>query len=80
MRTTNVDQVLPYISGMFLWLSNTKRMTFGRSKTVWNIIIHCLLASDEINSFYECQSCFFGKHVSSVLVLLVNIELTSTLF
>ena len=33
MRTTNVDQVLPSISSMFLWLSNTKSMTFGTSWT-----------------------------------------------
>ena len=50
MSSTNVDQVLPNILGMFLRLSNTKNMTFGRSKTVSNILIRCSIASDEINS------------------------------
>ena len=56
MRTTNVDQVLPSISSMFLWLSDTKRMTFGRSKSASNTFILCLIVSDETNSlrdFYD---------------------------
>ena len=50
MRSTNVAQVLPNILEMFLRLSKTKRMTFGCSKTVSNILIRCSIASGEINS------------------------------
>ena len=56
MRTINVDQVLPNISSMFLWLSNTKSMTFGRSKSVPNTLILCLIVSDKTNilrDFYD---------------------------
>ena len=53
MRSTDVDQMLPNITGMFLRLSKTKSMTFGRSKTVSNIIIRCLIASEEINSLCD---------------------------
>ena len=53
MRSTDVDQVLPKMTGMFLGLSRTKSMTFGRSKTVSNILIRCLIASDEINSLCD---------------------------
>ena len=55
MRSTNVDQVLPNISGMFLWLSKTKSIIFGRSKTVSNILIRCYIASDDINNFCVCD-------------------------
>ena len=53
MRSTDVDQMLPNITRMFLRLSQTKSMTFGRSKTVSNILIRCLIASDEINSLCD---------------------------
>ena len=53
MRSTNVDQVLPNIIGMFLGLSKTKSMTIGRSKTVSNILIRCSMVSDEINNFCD---------------------------
>ena len=53
MWPTDVDQVLPNITGMFLWLSKTKSMTFGRSKTVSNILIRCLIASFEVNTFCD---------------------------
>ena len=49
MKSTDVDQMLPNIKGMFLRLSNTKIMTFGCSKTVSNILIRCPIVSDEIN-------------------------------
>ena len=51
--STNVDQVLPIISGMALWFSKNKSMTFERSKTVSNILIRCPVASDEINTFCD---------------------------
>ena len=53
MWPTDVDQVLPNITGMFLWLSKTKSMTFGRSKTVSNILIRSPIASDEVNTFCD---------------------------
>ena len=53
MRPTDVEQMLPNITGMFMWLSKTKSMTFGRSKTVSNILIRCPIASDEINSLCD---------------------------
>ena len=53
MRTTNVEQVLPSISSIFLWLSDTKSMTFGHSKTVSNILIRCPIASDDINNLCD---------------------------
>ena len=53
MRSTDVDQMLPNITGMFMWLSKTKSMTFGRSKTVSNILIRCPIASEEINSLCD---------------------------
>ena len=53
MRPTDVDQMLPNITGMFMWLSKTKSMTFGRSKTVSNILIRCPIASDDINSLCD---------------------------
>ena len=51
--TKDVEQMLPHITGMFLWLSKTKSMTFGRSKIVSNIIIWFLIASDQINSLCD---------------------------
>ena len=53
MRSTDVDQMLPNITGMFLRLSKTKSMTFGRSKTVSNIVIRCLIACEEINNLCD---------------------------
>ena len=53
MRSTDVDQMLPNITEMFLRLSKTKRMTFGRFKTVSNVFIWCPIASDEINTFCD---------------------------
>ena len=53
MRSTDVDQMLPNITGMFLRLSKTKSMTFGRFKTVPNILIRCPIASDEINTLCD---------------------------
>ena len=57
MRSTNVDQVLPSIKGMFLGLSKTQSMTFGRSKTVPNILIQCPIVSDKINSLLDFLDC-----------------------
>ena len=53
MRSTDVEQMLPNVTVVFMWLSNTKRMTFGRSKTVSNVFIWCPIASDEINTFCD---------------------------
>ena len=55
MRSIDVDQMLPNITGMFMWLSKTKSMTFGRSKTVSNILIRCLIASIsvQVNTFCD---------------------------
>ena len=53
MRSTDVDQVLPKMTGMLLGLSRTKSMTFGRSKTGSNILIRYPIASDEINSLCD---------------------------
>ena len=53
MRSTDVDQMLPNITGMFLWLFKTKSMTFGRFKTVSNILIRCPIVSDEINTLCD---------------------------
>ena len=53
--------MLPTIAGMFLWLSTTKSMTFGRSKTVSNIFIWCPIASNEINSL-----CHFFDFVGNL--------------
>ena len=53
MRSTDVDQMLPNITGMFMWLSKTKSMTFGRSKTVSSVLIRCPIASDEMNSLCD---------------------------
>ena len=39
LRSINVDQVLPKMTRVFLWLSGTQSMTFMRSKTVSNILI-----------------------------------------
>ena len=36
-----------------MWLSKTKSMTFGHSKTVSNILIRCPIASDEINNLCD---------------------------
>ena len=49
MRSTDVDQMLPNITGVFPLLSKPKIMTFERSKTVSNILIRCSIASDKIN-------------------------------
>ena len=53
MRSTDVDQVLSTMTRMFLCLSVTKTMTFGRSKTLPNILIWCLIAFDEINNLCD---------------------------
>ena len=53
MRSPDVDQMLPNIKGMFLGLSETKSMTFGRSKTVSNILIRCFIASDKVNTLND---------------------------
>ena len=53
MRPTDVDQMLPNITGMFMRLSKTKSITFGRSKTVSNTLIRCPIASEEINSLCD---------------------------
>ena len=53
MRSADVDQMLPNITRMFLRLSKTKSMTFRRSKTVSNILIRCLIASDKINTLND---------------------------
>ena len=54
MRSTDVDQMLANITGMFMWLSETKSMTFRLSKTVSNILITCPIASEEIHTFCVC--------------------------
>ena len=54
MRSTDVDQILPNITWIFLRRSKTKSMTFGCFKTVSNTLIQCLIASDEINTFCVC--------------------------
>ena len=53
MRSTDVDHVLPKMTGMFLGLSRIKSMTFGRSKTVSNILTRCFIASDKINTLND---------------------------
>ena len=53
MRSTDVDQVLPKMTGMFLGLSRIKSMTFARSKTVSNILIRCLMAYDKMNTLND---------------------------
>ena len=45
--------MLPNITGVFIWLSKTKSMTFERSKTVSNILIRSPIASDEVNTFCD---------------------------
>ena len=54
MRSINVDQVLPNLKEIFLRLSKTKSMTFGRPKTVSNILVRCPIASEDINTFCVC--------------------------
>ena len=53
MRSTNMNQVLPQMKSILLWLFGTKSMTFRRSKTVSNIFIGFLIASDEINNLCD---------------------------
>ena len=53
--------MLPNITKMFLRLSQTKSMTFGRSKTVSNILIRCLIASNEIINL--CDFLDFVEHL-----------------
>ena len=53
MRSTDVDQVLSIMTRMFLWLSVTKTMTFGRSNTLSHILIWCLIGFDEINNLCD---------------------------
>ena len=60
MRSTNVDQVIPKMKRILLWLFGTKSMTFRRSKTVSNIFIGFLIASDEINNLCDFLD-FVGK-------------------
>ena len=48
-----LNKCYPTSKGMFLWLSNTTSMTFGRSKTLSNILIWCLIALDEINNLCD---------------------------
>ena len=65
MRSTDVDQVLPKMTGMLLGLSRTKSMTFGRSKTVSNILIRRFIASDKsntLNDFVEKLWIHTHKH------------------
>ena len=73
MRPTDVDQMLPNITGMFMWLSKTKSMTFGRSKTVSNILIRCPIASDEINTFCVCVS--FHKFSTKIQEITQTVDL-----
>ena len=61
MRSADVDQMLPNIAGVFLRLSKTKSMTFGRSKTVSNILIRCPIISDDINSL--CRFLDFVRNL-----------------
>ena len=53
MGSTDVDQVLPKMTVMFLRLSRAESMTFGRFKTVTNILIRLLIASDKINTLND---------------------------
>ena len=53
MRSTDVDQMLPNITRVFLRLSQTKSMTFWRSKTVSNILIPCPILSVEIKNLCD---------------------------
>ena len=53
MRSTDVDQMLPNITRMFLRLYKTKSMALGRSKIVSNILIRCPISSDEINNLCD---------------------------
>ena len=53
MRSTDVDQVLPKMTGMFLGLSRIKSITFRHSKTLSNILIRCLIAYDKINTLND---------------------------
>ena len=57
MRSTDVDQVLPIMKRMFLWLSVTKTLTFERSKSLSNILIWWLIAFDEIHNLYDFLDC-----------------------
>ena len=57
MMSTDVDQVLPIMKRMFLWLSVIKTMTFERLKTLSNILIWCLIAFDEIHNLFDFLDC-----------------------
>ena len=62
MRSTDVDQVLPIMTRMFLWLLGTRIMTFGHSKTISNICIGCVITADEIIIFaFVDESTIFHK-------------------
>ena len=53
MMSTNIAQVLPKMIVMFPGLSRTKSMTLGHWKTVSNILIGCLIASNKINTLND---------------------------
>ena len=55
--------MLPNISGMFLCVSKTKSMTFGRSKTVSNMIIRYPITSNEINTYSLCDFLDFVENL-----------------
>ena len=63
MRSTDVDQVLPIVTRVPLWLSVTKIMTFGRFKTVSNTLIRCPIVFDEINTL--CDFVNFVENLSN---------------
>ena len=69
MRSTDVDQVLFIMTKVFLWLSVAITMTFGRSKTLSNILIRCPIASDEINNL-----CVFLDSKTQTQKVLISSE------
>ena len=74
MRSTDVDQMIPNIKMMFLRVSKTKSMTFRRSKTVSNILIRCLIVSNEINylrDFWDfVEKLWIHSQTQKMLILL----------
>ena len=82
MRSTDVDQMLPNITRMFLRLSKTKSMTFRRSKTVSNILIRCLVVSDKVNIFCVCVWIhnFSTKPTKSFNMLILSDSRTVVVF
>ena len=65
-KSTNVDPVLPKLTGMFLGLSNIESMTSWCSKTVPNIFIGCAFAPHEINSLCQEARLLYRNHIHDI--------------